>query len=317
MSLFWRVLLTNVLVLVLARASHLGVRTVTSSPVALSEALFLGGGLIVAIVLNLVLVRRAFSPLVRLRQAVRGIDPREPGRRVPAFGDDAEVVELTHAFNEMLDRLEAERRESVRRILRAQEDERRRIALELHDEVGQQLTALVLHLERASRASDGRSAELIEARETARESLNDVRLIAQRLRPEALDELGLASALAALSERLSTLGDIRVESQLEPDLPPLTDETELVIYRVAQEGLTNAFRHAAPSRVELTLACSHDGIVLGVTDDGCGLAGAPAGLGLQGMRERARFVGGDLGVKTRPEGGTELRLEVPAGSLSS
>jgi two-component system sensor histidine kinase UhpB len=140
----------------------------------------------------------------------------EPGRRVPVYGTETEVAELTLAFNEMLDRLEEERRQSAAHALSAQEGERRRVAQELHDEVGQSLTAVLLQLGRVQRAAPlDLRAELAEARETARESLEEVRQIAQRLRPEALDELGLQSALEALAERVSEQGGLRVVSRLD------------------------------------------------------------------------------------------------------
>ena len=124
------------------------------------------------------------------------------------------------AFNEMIDRLERERRDSARRALAAQEGERARIARELHDEVGQALTAVVLQLERAARRAEPPvRGEVEEAREAVRESLEEVREIARRLRPEALDDLGLASALAALTLDVSRRTGLRVERRIEPALP--------------------------------------------------------------------------------------------------
>jgi len=135
---------------------------------------------------------------------MRRVGPLRPGRRIPVYGQEVEIVELTRAFNEMLDRLEAERQDSASRSIRAQESERRRVARELHDEVGQSLTAVVLQIDRLSRLVDGEmQTELAETREQARSSLEDVRDIARRLRPEALDDLGLANALASLANRLS------------------------------------------------------------------------------------------------------------------
>ena len=160
-----------------------------SFPIALVELVALGGGLVAMLVLNLALLRRTFRPLGRLTTVMRGIDPLRPGERATVDEADPEVAELTAAFNDMLGRLEVERRDSARRALAAQEGERRRIARELHDEVGQALTAVILQLDRAGRrrGSDG----VAEARESVRSSLEEVRGIARRLRPEALDDLGL------------------------------------------------------------------------------------------------------------------------------
>jgi two-component system sensor histidine kinase UhpB len=284
-----------------------------SDPVALQEAVVLVAGLTVLLIVNLVLFRRSFAPLSRLTQVMRTTDLLQPGRRIPVYGEDVEVAELTLAFNEMLDRLEEERRQSARRSLSAQEGERRRVAQELHDEIGQSLTAVVLQLDRLGRsAHEGLLDELVDAREAARKSLEEVRQIAQRLRPEALDELGLQSALAALAERISDQGGPRVLHRLDGRLPPLSPEAELVIYRIAQESLTNVLRHAGASEAVLTLRGDAEGVTLQVTDDGCGLDGIQPGAGIQGMRERALLAGAALGIRTRQEGGAEVRLEVPA-----
>ena len=158
-----------------------------------------------------------------------------------------------HAFNEMLDRLEAERRESTRRALMVQEGERQRVARELHDEVGQTLTGVMLQVEGlAAKIPEELRDELDELRETARSGAEDVRRIVRRLRPEALEDLGLPSALAALATAFHDQAGVRVERRLQAGLP-LSEEQELVFYRVAQEALTNVARHAGASRVELQL----------------------------------------------------------------
>jgi two-component system sensor histidine kinase UhpB len=172
------------------------------------------------------------------------IDPLTPGRRLETVGGDAEVVALTEAFNEMLDRLETERRESARRTLEAQEMERQRIARELHDEIGQTLTGLALRSETiARRAPREIRDELEDMREAARRGAEDARTIARRLRPEALDELGLRSALMALTASVAEQSGLVVERSFSED-QELSGDQELVVYRVAQEGLTNVVRHA-------------------------------------------------------------------------
>jgi two-component system, NarL family, sensor histidine kinase UhpB len=311
-SLLLRVFLTNATVLAGA-VLILAVSPVTvSRPISLGEAVVLVAGLTALLVLNLVLFRGAFAPLVRLSEAMHAADLLRPGHRVPIYGTDAEIAELTRAFNQMLDRLENERRQSARRALRAQEDERRRVAQELHDEVGQSLTSVVLQLEGIRhRAPDDLCPEITEAREAAREGLEDVREIAHRLRPEALDELGLQNALAALADRIFERGQLRVRTDLDGDLPDLDPEAELVIYRVAQEGLTNVLRHAAAHEALLSLRGGERRATLAVIDDGCGFGDAEAGAGIQGMRERALLVGGALSVRDRAGNGTELRLELP------
>jgi two-component system sensor histidine kinase UhpB len=313
-SLFWRVFLTNAAVLVavflLLALSPLQIE----SPLAEGGLISLGG-LAVMIGVNAVLMQHALNPLQRLRGVMRRIDPLRPGQRVPVYANSTEVVELTSAFNDMLDRLETERRESARRTLAAQEAERRGLARELHDEVGQSLTALMLELDYvARRAEPELAADISSARESARTTLEEVRRMAHRLRPEALDDLGLRSALTNLAERMAAQTGLPIERRLEHDLPPLGPEPELVIYRVAQESLTNAVRHARASGAVLELGRVNGGVRLRVCDDGRGMRGAREGSGITGMRERAVLVGGRLDVRERSGGGVEVELEVRAGS---
>jgi two-component system sensor histidine kinase UhpB len=248
---------------------------------------------------------------------MRTIDPLDPGRRLTGASDaDAEVATLVDAFNAMLDRLEQERRGSARRALAAQEEERLRIARDLHDGIGQRLTAVAMHAERVAHDPQGAGqAALLEIPDAIRESIEAVRRIARELRPEALDDLGLGNALLSLCRRIARASDVRVQPELNfpggmPDLPP---ETELVIYRVAQEALTNAIRHADATEITLSLGVTDDHITLRVRDDGRGIELPLAGdtSGISGMRERALLVDAQLNLRSRPGAGTEVQLDVP------
>lgn len=311
-ALFWRVFVTNAAILLAGWAVLAFSPASVQSPLdALNEAAVGLVGLTLMLVLNLLLLRRAFAPLRRLARLMGEFNPLRPGPRGQVEAGVAEMTELTMAFNEMVDRLERERRESARQALAAQEGERRRVALELHDEIGQSLTGLLLELEHVSRQAPPELAgELLAARESARASLEEVRSIARRLRPEALDDLGLRSALTHLAERIASQTELRVARRLAIDLPALSQEAELVVYRVAQEGLTNAVRHARARSVELHLERRGAGVRLRVIDDGSGLDGATEGAGITGMRERALLIGADLRVGSRDEGGVEVRLDV-------
>lgn len=308
-----RVLVVNAAVLVGASAvTVLALAPIVSSEVALTELGILAGGLAIMFFVNLLLLRRALRPLEELRDVVRVVDPLRPGQRVRLEGPASEVIELAEAFNDMLGRLEDERRESARQALEAQEAERLRVAQELHDEIGQSLTAVLLQLGRVERSGSPAAAEgLAEARETARSSLEDVRRIARRLRPETLDDLGLGPALADFCDRLAEQSDLRIERSLAMELPPLKQEEELVVYRVAQEALTNVVRHADTDRAELRLEVKPDRLRLVVQDWGRGLDGQPRGGGVQGMRERALLVGGQISVTEPPGGGVRVTLDIP------
>ena len=315
-TLFSRVVAINAGVLV-AAAILLAVSPATVSPtLQLAEAVALAVGTVLMIAVNLLLMRRVFGPLEQLTRLMRAVDPQVPGRRLSLERADTEVAELSDAFNAMLDRLEHERRQSGRRALAAQESERRRLARELHDEIGQTLTGVVLQLEALQRsAPDGLQAAILDARETARSGVEDMREIARGLRPQALDEFGLRSALVSLSSQVTDRSGVRVHPQLNDKLPPLPREHDLAIYRVAQESLTNVARHADARHVELSLDVTDDGDVeLRVSDDGRGISAAgatAAGTGLAGMRERALLIGAHVTIAASEHGGTEVRLTLP------
>jgi two-component system sensor histidine kinase UhpB len=313
--LFWRIFLTNAAVLAAASAVAVFVLSpgTISQPVAVKELAIFAAALAVMIVVNLVVTRRLTAPLDELVGVMRTIDPAIPGERVSVAGGPSEAHELADSFNEMLDRLEKERLESARRALGAQEAERLRVAQELHDEVGQNLTAALLQLGRLRKqAPDELRPELAEAAETVRANLDELRRIAQALRPQDLDELGLVSALSHFTERLTEQTGLPIARRLSPDLPVLAPEQELVIYRVAQEALTNVVRHAGASSATLRLATSNGRVALRVSDDGQGIDGAAQSGGIRGMRERALLIHADLDIRQRPEGGTEVVLDLPA-----
>jgi two-component system sensor histidine kinase UhpB len=307
--LLWRVFAANAGVLVLAMLVLAVSPATVSFPLAVTEAVILVMGLGAMLLIDLMALRRAFAPLRRLTAFVRGVDPLRPGSRAPDCATDPDVAELTHAVNEMLETLEAERRESGRRALAAQEGERARIARELHDEIGQRLTAVMLQLGGAG-ASVGEHVS--QAREDVRAALEDVREIARRLRPEALDDLGLPAALAALTGQVARRADLDIERRIG-SVRALDPEEELVVYRVTQEALTNVARHARARAVTVRLETRGDRPVLTVLDDGRGfdVQAVSDGAGLRGMRERSMLVNGRLEVASRVGAGSEITLWLP------
>lgn len=311
MPLLWRVFLGNAALLI-AGALVLAFAPVTvSARIAVREAIALAVGLLIMMIANLVLLRPLFAPLERLARQMSDVDVLR-ARRVP-IDSPGEVGALERAFNTMIERLETERREAGTRTLAAQEEERQRIARGLHDEVGQTMTGVLFQLKRlAKNAPAEQRPAFAEAQHAVRSSLEEVRRIAQELRPEILDHLGLASALTNLSRAFAKRTGIAVRRRLESDLPTLEPNAELVLYRVAQESLTNVARHSGAGEVLLTLERSGDNVVLRVADDGRGFNGQPTeGGGLRGLREHALIVGGALAVGPGADGGVEVRLEVP------
>lgn len=311
-SLFWRVFTLNAVVFAAATAILVLTPVTVSFPPTVAEGLILSAGLSVMLVANALLLRWALRPLDRLQSLMKRVDLLRPGQRLPA-PHSGEFAELVLSFNDMLDRLEAERRESAGRALQAQEAERRRIARELHDEVGQSLTAVLLQLKRVlPHVSEGTHKDVQEAQEMVRASLDEVRRIVRQLRPGVLQDLGLVSALNALSTGFAERTGLRVERRFETALPPLNGDAELAFYRIAQESLTNAVRHARASRIDVALGRTDTSVVLHIADNGQGHDGtAPEGGGIRGMRERALQVSGDLTIDQRPGGGTVVRFAVP------
>lgn len=304
-SLSSRVIATNGLLFAFGTALlAFSPATVSSRPV-LSEVIVLGVGLSVIIVANALLVRAALKPLERLvvdLERNRAADNLAPVD-VPRSGIANTVAT---GVNELLARIDDGQRAAGVAALAGQESERARIAQELHDGVGQSLTALLLEVGRID------DPDLANVREGLRTSLDEVRRVARQLRPHVLEDLGLRSALSALSTDLFAHVPTHVIRGVMPGLPDLDEATELVVFRVAQEALTNVTRHADAETVNLTLATRGDQLVLTISDDGRGVAtDATPGTGLRGMHERAALVGGTVRVARRDGGGTVVTLEVP------
>lgn len=314
-SLLWWLFLADGAVLVVAFLLLAFTPITISAPISIGQLGLLLGGLLAMLALNLILLRRVLSPLILLTDLMSTIDPDRPGRRLSNVNPrSSEGMALMDAFNGMLDRLETARREAARTALAAQEAERLRVAQELHDEIGQTLTAITLRAEHAAGGDPARaSQELGRVADAVRGSLDEVRRIARELRPEALDDLGLMNALIALCSRVDAQGGPRIRRQLQPRLPPLTPDVELVIYRIVQESLTNALRHANATAVTVSLKADAETVTVSVADDGEGMPTHAPGdtAGIAGMRERALLVGGRLSIESKPGVGTTVQLAVP------
>ena len=271
---------------------------------------------VLALALALVRERQRMRPLERLIEEMERVDLNRPGlpRSIDGIGETEEVERIELAFLRMMRRLEAERRRAGSAALRAQEEERARVARDLHDEVNQSLTGLLLRLEAAREAAPpALEEELAETKSLANQAMTELLSLARQLRPTALDDLGLVAATAGQVEQLAR-GEIKAEFEADGDFSDLSDDAQLVVYRVAQEALSNAARHGEAERIEVRLRRLDDGgVELTVLDDGRGFAFAESerGLGIGGMRERALLVGGELTIESRPERGTTVRLAVP------
>jgi two-component system sensor histidine kinase UhpB len=311
-SIFWRVFAVNAGLLGLIAALLLFSPIEIDAPVRPAQAVVILVALGATLAASAMLVRRALVPLGQLARRMETVDLLHPGQRLDVLRDD-EISRVVIAFNEMLDRLEDERRQSGLRVLAAQEAERIGIARDLHDEVGQVLTGVLLHLDAIARAVPAQRAEIDEAKDAVRRALDEIRRISSELRPEMLADLGLVSALTELTATFARVSGVRIERRFDSSFPELAPDAELAVYRIAQESLTNVARHANATRVTVALEGDADRVTLRVVDDGRGFGGDPAEHGgLRSMRERALLIGGTLAVEHAQPTGVEVRVEVPA-----
>jgi two-component system, NarL family, sensor histidine kinase UhpB len=327
MTLLTQVLVANLVVLV---AAVVAAMLAASSDEGVSGQPHLGvilaAAVVISIAVNVFITQRRFRPLEQLVEEMERVDLARPGGASPQAppADDAapeEVVRLHQAFRVMLGRLEAERRRTSSAALQAQEQERARVARDLHDEVNQALTGLLLRLEAArAKAPPELRRELAETKTLANRAMEELLALARSLRPTALDDLGLRAVLAGLVDDVERGGNIEATFESDGELAELPSDVQLVVYRVAQEALSNAVRHSGAGSVRVRLKRvpgeGGDRIELTVRDDGRGFSfdDAARGLGLAGMRERALLVGGEVRVESRPEVGTRVRLSVPLKS---
>jgi two-component system, NarL family, sensor histidine kinase UhpB len=273
--------------------------------------------IVLVLLVNMLMLRRRFLPLERLIATIESIDPSASGElTLPSDPQEAEEVgRLAASFRRMLVRIEDERRRSGRLVLRAQEEERRRLARDLHDEVNQALTAILLRLEALSHSAPPElDEELNELKRLVNQAMNELLQLARQLRPTALDDHGLLPAMASQVRRFAAQTGIKADLNTAGEGSSLKPDEELAIYRIAQEALANVARHADARSVEVDLRSNDGGgVQLTVRDDGRGFeTGRPTpGLGLGGMAERARLVGGELTIESQPGAGTELCLKVP------
>jgi len=282
------------------------------------QFLILALAIVLSLCVNLWMLQRRFRPLEGLIERIERIDPAQP-TTLEIEGDRVEEIDrLGRSFKRLITGIEAERRRRGQAVLRAQEEERRRLARDLHDEVNQALTAMLLRLEALSQATPPeRSAEVAELKRLAGEAMEELLKLARQLRPTALDDHGLAAAIEAQLGRFGAQADVATRMELIGDPGELEEDVQTAIYRIAQEALNNASRHAGAGRVDVGLSVAGGAAELRVSDDGSGFdPGKPrvareSRLGLDGMAERAHLVGGELDVRSSPGNGTTVTLRIP------
>jgi two-component system, NarL family, sensor histidine kinase UhpB len=274
--------------------------------------------ILLLLIINMILLRRRFSPLETLIARLEEIDPTQPTTQFVVPRTTVEEVErLAITFRRLLRRIEEEQRRSGRLVLRAQEEERRRLARDLHDEVNQALTAILLRLQALSEDAPPELAEEVaELKTLVNQAMEELLRLARQLRPASLDDMGLIAAIQSQISRFAATTSIQASFHHEGTPDALTEDQQTVIYRVVQEALSNTAQHSDATFVDFDLRVfpSH-GVELRVRDNGrgfdTGTGAADGGIGLSGMAERARLVGGELTVTSSPGSGTRVRLYIP------
>lgn len=309
-SLLTQILAVNALLLSAAVPGAVALSRMEIGGDGAHQALAAVAAILATILVNGFVVRRRLWPLERLIATMERVDLQNPGARVDIPEADSEdVVRLHHAFNRMLDRLEQERAATGTAVLRAQEQERARLARDLHDEANQSLTGLLLKLEAAAlHAPADLRPELAETKALAGDAMDELLRLARELRPALLDDLGLTAALEAQVERFSRDAGIDARLKLNGSLDGLSENEQIVVYRVVQESLSNVAHHAAARHVDVAVGADRS---IRVADDGTGFDPSSArGNGLVGMRERARLAGASVRVHSRVGSGTIVELKL-------
>ena len=328
--IFYKVLIANSLIIFVGAtggtwlATHLNV-----SPYAtpMSLIIFITIGWLVSVVLNFVVLQIAFRPLTELGKVMKRVRAGENSLRAPLTGVDSQADQLAEAFNMVLEALDEASRLRASQIIQAQEQERQRIARELHDETSQVLTSLLISLTLLEESVETQEARerIADTRALAHSTLRAIRNLSIDLRPSALDDLGLLPALRWYVKEYQKKCSIDVEFHATGFKERLPAEMETALYRIVQECLTNTAKHASANRVTITLKEETARVYARITDDGEGFdyeallktPGQERGLGLAGMHERAVLLDGTLSIHSTSERGTIIEVSIPLPSVST
>ncbi len=278
-------------------------------------------GVILSAAVNYAVLRTAFRPLIILQKTASTVRAGNLAARVePSYLSDPQMEELADTFNTMLDTLQvsnSQLRRVAAQVIGAQEEERKRIARELHDQTAQALTTLLVRLKLLEKADSNEKlrAGLAEMRALVSATMDDVRELSRSLRPTLLDDLGLVPALEGYMNNLRerTSEEIVFKVRGFERVVRLPNLVELVCYRVVQEAVTNALKYAGAHTLKIELIRTPGQLYARIEDDGQGfnIEADSGGLGLLGMRERAQLVGGKVIINSGAAQGTIVELRIP------
>jgi two-component system sensor histidine kinase UhpB len=322
LPLLYKVLAANSIVILIG--ATLGTYLATqlqgnSRPIVLVG--FVVSGLLLSVIINFVLLKLALYPLERLRETMALVQTGDLAHKAEVTGQDPDADQLAIAFNTMLAALDDLGKSRASQILHAQEQERKRIARELHDETSQVLTSLLISLAllEESVTEPAERTRIAETRALAHSTLRAVRNLSIDLRPSALDDLGLLPALRWYIKEYQQKCGIDVELTTSGFKERLSPEMETAIYRIVQESLTNTAKHAHATKVWVNLTEDGQQMRGQVRDNGQGFDAQAVlrtpwqdrGLGLAGMTERASLLKGTVHITSQPGQGTVIDIAVP------
>ncbi|HEY4385309.1 MAG TPA: sensor histidine kinase [Ktedonobacteraceae bacterium] len=322
---FYRVLIANSLIIFIGATggTWLASQLPSNSYAPTGLIIFITAGWLVSVVMNFVLLRIAFRPLMDLGKVMHRVQEGERSLRAPLTGFDQDADQLASTLNMMLEAINESSRQRAAEIFNAQEEERKRIARELHDETSQVLTSLLISLAvlEESVATEEARDRIGETRMLAHRTLRAIRNLSTDLRPSALDDLGLIPALRWYIKEYQQKFSLDVSFQTSGFKERLPTTLETALYRIVQEALTNIARHAHAHKVNVILKDDPDTIYITITDDGHGFdaeqlqkppgPGQERGWGLVGMRERASLLDGTLTIESRAGHGTSIHARIP------
>jgi two-component system, NarL family, sensor histidine kinase UhpB len=320
--LFYKIMAANLAIVVAvivvgARvANHLAAGSALNTVILFT---FLGG--IAVVVANALILRLALLPLDELEEAAARVRAGDLSMRATLSPlADREMAQLVTTFNSMLDALaemSGKQRDLSIRALRAAEEERKRVSIDLHDKTAQTLAGLLVQLSLVKNIKDPdmRAAMLHEASQQATFAMDEVYRVLQALRPPALELLGLRGAVEAYARSLSENGELQIEVIADDIKGALNDEAEIATYRIVQEALANVVKHSRATRVQIYLRRTSDGVVVTIEDNGIGFAteatlNSARSLGLFGMQERASYLGGHVEIRSG-SAGTTVEVQIP------